>query len=311
MMGPSADRLAEFVTIIREGSVSRAARVLGIPRATLSRRLNGLERELGVRLLQRASRPMRLTPAGEALFERAHRIVEDTRSAWEAVRMLDGVPRGLLRVSLPPSVPAIHGYIVEFVEACPEVRLVVSVDARHVDLQAEGVDVAIRVGEVRQESVIARRIWACPVWAVAAPGYVARRGLPRDLAELAEHACITTFDGEGVHRPRWPTVGGGAVDVESALVCGDIALLEQAVRAGLGIAMFPEDLGWAALHSGALVRVLPAVLRGEARAYAVYADREYVLPQMRAFIDGLVAYMERLLTQRVPVGQRFAADPSG
>lgn len=307
-MSPSADRLAEFVTIIREGSISRAARVLDIPRATLSRRINSLERELGVRLLQRKSRPMRLTPAGEALFERAHRIVEDTRSAWEAVRMHDGVPRGLLRVSLPPSVPAIHGYILEFAAACPEVRLVVSVDARHVDLQAEGVDVAIRVGEVRRESVIARRIWSCPAWAVAAPAYLERRGRPQSLDDLADHACITTFDGEGVHRPRWPTADGGAVDVTSPLVCGDIALLERAVRAGLGVAMFPEDLMWDALHSGALVRVLPEALRGEARAYAVYADREYVLPQMRAFIDGLVEYMQRLLTERVPARRRFDAE---
>jgi len=138
------------------------------------------------------------------------------------------------------------------------------------------------------------------VWAVAAPAYLERRGRPRDLEDLDDHACITTFDGEGVHRPRWPTAGGGAVDVASSLVCGDIALLERAVHAGLGIAMFPEDLVWGALHSGALVRVLPDQLRGAARAYAVYADREFILPQMRAFIDGLVEYMEALLAERVP-----------
>lgn len=307
-MSPSADRLVEFVTVIREGSISRAARVLDVPRATLSRRMNGLERELGVRLLQRKSRPMRLTPAGDALFARANRIVQDTRSAWEAVRMHDGVPRGLLRVSLPPSAPAIHDYIVAFIATYPEVELVVSVDARHVDLQAEGVDVAIRVGKVRHESVIVRRIWACPVWAVATPAYLAERGHPRDLADLAEHACITTFDGEGVHLPRWPTTGGGAVDVVSRLVCGDIALIERAVRGGLGIAMFPEDLIWDALHSGELVRVLPDRLRGDASASAVYADREYVLPQMRAFIDGLVEHMQRLRAQRVPARHPFEVE---
>jgi len=248
---------------------------------------------------------MRLTPAGEELFTRAERIVRDTRTAWESVRMHDGVPRGLLRVSLPPTTPAIHAYILEFIAAYPEVQMVVSVDARHVDLQAEGVDVAIRVGKVQRESVIARRIWNCPVWAVATPTYLEQRGTPHNLNDLAGHTCITTFDGEGLHHPRWPVVGGGSVDVTSMLVCGDIALLERALLSGVGIAMFPEDLMWEALHSGELVRVLPEQLCGNVCAYAVYADREYMLPQLRAFIDGLVGHMEQLLAGRVPPRRRF------
>lgn len=304
-MTPSADRLTEFVTIVREGSISRAARVLQVPRATLSRRFNALERELGVRLLRRSSRPMRLTAAGEDLYGRAQRIIKDTRTAWEAARMHDGIPRGLLHVSLPPSAPALRTYIVEFLATYPEVQMVVSIDARHVDLQARGIDVAIRVGEVRRESVIVRRIWSCPVWAVATPEYLERSGSPSTLQSLTEHACITTFDGEGMHRSRWPLADGGRVDVASRLACGDIALLEEAVYAGAGIAMLPEDLIWQSLHSGRLVRVLADQLRGEVTAHAVYDDQEYVSPQLRAFIDGLVQYMSRQLEQRIPAGRRF------
>ncbi len=299
-MNPSADRLREFVTIIREGSISRAAHVLQIPRATLSRRLNGLEGDLGVRLLRRSSRPMRLTSAGEELFGRASRIVTDTSMAWDATRMHDGVPRGVLHVSLPPSVPALHAYIVEFLEAYPEVQVVVTVDARHVDLQAAGVDVAVRVGEVQRESVIVRRIWSCPVWAVASPDYLERSGRLLDIADLAEHACITAFDGEGVHQPRWPMLDGTAVGITSRLACADIALLRRAALSGVGIAMLPEDLIWESLASGELVRVLPGLLRGEAIARVVHADREYMPRQLRAFIDGLVAYMEALRDERAP-----------
>lgn len=310
-MNPSADRLAEFVTIVREGSVSRAARVMGVPRATLSRRINALESELGVRLLQRQSRPMRLTQAGEELWGRASRIVNDTRAAWEAVRMQDGVPRGLLRVSLPPNVPAIHAYIADFMATYPEVQLVISVDARHVNLHAESIDVAIRVGDIKQESLIVRRIWSSPVWAVATPEYLGRRGYPGSVEELTEHACMTSFDGDGVHHPRWPLRAGGFIEVPSTFACGDIALLEHTLRAGLGIAMLPEDLIWEALHAGELVRVLPNKLRGDATAHAAYLDRDYVLPQLRVFVDGLVEHMARLLRERSPSRRRFDFDDEG
>ncbi len=303
-MEPSADRLREFVTVVRTGSISRAARLLDVPRATLSRRINGLERELGVRLLQRRSRPMRLTQAGEALYGRAARIVRDTRTAWEAVRMQDGIPRGLLRVSLPPSTPVIHDYIVEFVTRYPEIELVVTVDPRHVDLQAEGIDVAVRVGPIRQPSAVARRIWSSAVWAFASPAYLQEHGEPKTVEDLAAHRCIATFDGEGVPRPRWPlrltasaspevnaASHAATIPITSRLVCGDIALLQRAIEAGRGIGMLPEDLAWQGMQTGVLVRVLPDALRGEVSASAVYLDREYVLPQMRVFIDGLVEHM--------------------
>lgn len=291
-MQPDPERLHEFVAVVREGSISRAARVLGVPRATLSRRLSSLEKALGVRLLLRETRPMRLTPAGEALHVRADRIVRDTRAAWEAVRTLDGVPRGVLRVSLPPSTPALHDYVVAYAARYPEVELVVTVDARHVDLQAAGIDVAVRVGPVTAERVIARQVWRSPVSAFAAPAYLARAGTPSCATELTAHRCITAFDGDGVHRPVWPRAAAGPLEVHSALACGDIALLERALRAGLGIGMMPDAMVAEAVKAGALVRVLPGVIGGHTWASAVYLDRTYVLPQTRAFIDGLVAHMQ-------------------
>lgn len=241
-MAPSSDRLREFTTVVREGSISRAARVLELPRATLSRRMNGLERDLGVRLLHRKSRPLQLTPAGEELLGRASRIVEDTHAAWEAVKMLDGVPRGLLRISLPPNVPAIHRYIVGFIKGYPEVELNVAVDSRHVDFAAAGVDLAIRVGEIKDTSLVVRRIWRSAIVAVASPQFLSRHGPPRSTEELREMSCLTTFDGEGIHAPRWPLRGGGTLSVSSQFACGDIALLKHALLEGLGIGLFAEDL---------------------------------------------------------------------
>lgn len=292
-MTPSSDRLLEFHTVVREGSISRAARVLVLPRATLSRRIKGLERDLGVQLLHRSSRPLKLTSAGEALMARADRIISDTRTAWEEVRAVDGVPRGLLRISLPPSAPVLHDYIVEFMHKYPEIEMVISVDARHLDLAAGGIDLAIRVGPPSSKHLIAQEVWRSQMWAVAATDYLDRCGNPASAEDLANHRCITMFDGSGVRSTVWPLTTGGTIEVPDQLVLGDIALLKKAVLSGIGIALVSEARMRPELGAGQVVKVLPEVIGSEAIAYAVYLDREYLPTQLQLFIEGLKTHMAK------------------
>lgn len=294
-MTPSSDRLLEFHTVVREGSISRAARVLAIPRATLSRRIKGLERDLGVRLLHRSSRPLKLTPAGETLMVRADRIISDTRTAWEEVRAVDGVPRGLLRISLPPSAPVLHDYIVHFMRDHPEVEMVVSVDARHVDLAMEGVDLAIRVGTPKSKHLMKQEIWRSQMCAIATVDYLERNGTPATESDLATHTCITTFDGSGVQAPRWPLYNGGSIEVPDNRVLGDVALIKKAVLGGIGIALVSQSRMQHELDSGQVVKVLPKVIGSDVTAYAVFLDRQYLPPQLQAFIEGLKTHMNTSL----------------
>jgi len=289
-MNPSPELFPEYIAVVEHGSISEAARVLGVPRASLSRRMSALEEALGVRLLHRQSRPLQLTAAGEELFRRAQRVQQDTEDTWDAVRVYDDTPRGLLRVSLPPNAPAFLDFIVRFSKAYPEVELQVSSDARHVDLVAERIDVAIRIGNVRDPDLIARRFWRTRSLAVASRGYAERHGLPETVDALREHACMRTFEGSWQPSSYWPLRDGSRVRVDGGLICNDISLLVRAVHEGLGIAVLPRDLIAAALHAGELVEVLEEDVGSETLGQVVYVERNFVLPQVRAFIDLLIEH---------------------
>ena len=156
----NAEGFEEFVAIIDCGSVTGAAEGLGLPRPTLSRRLARLEERLGVRLIHRTTRRMTMTPQGELLYAKARRVVQAAREAEAEVRRLDGVPRGLLRVSVPTGMPAMlfGEWVGEFLQRYPEVELEMVASSAHVDLAAEGFDLALR----GKQPKIPR--WSCVPW---------------------------------------------------------------------------------------------------------------------------------------------------
>ena len=290
---PSIDRLEEFVAVVDAGSISGAARALGLPRATLSRRISALEAELEVRLIHRSTRRLVLTHAGEALARRARRVVREADEAWAAVRRLDDTPRGLLRVS--DNGEWMDPLFVQFLARYPEVSLEVRVTTRRVDLVAEGVDVAIRFGEVRDPQLIVRKVWREVRVVVAAPAYLSRKNTPTCPAELMHHDCMVWFS-EGTHSVReWPLLGGGTVPVGGRLVANSIHLMHSAALAGLGLVLLPKTLVSADLASGALVPVLEDSVGSDASASLVYVDRQYIQPKVRAFIDMAVPYLEQTL----------------
>jgi len=282
---PSADRLREFVAIVEAESISQGAFELGIPRATLSRRLSELEQELGVRLLHRDTRNLSPTEAGEELYRRARRVVADTDAAWASVERKDQTPRGPLRVSVPGTSRDLAELFVSFAKDYPEVRLEVSTSSRHVDLVSEGIDVAIRFGEIKDGSLVARRLFTTESIAVASREYLELRGHPDGLEDLQRHSLIGGYGGDATPVRHWPLLGGGQVAVAPSFASSAMLLQLEAVRRGVGIALLPRAAIKSDLASKLLCQVLPELIGVSHPASLVFVDREFMPPQVRLFIE--------------------------
>ncbi len=284
-----------FVAIVDAGSVSGAARRLGQPRATLSRKRASLEDHLGVRLLQRSSRRMVLTRAGEELYRRATQIVEATRDAEDAIRRVDDVPRGLLRIAaMPASGPGLLGdLIAEFLERYPEVRVELLAETRVVDLVAEGFDIAVRGGTSSQGTLISRTLMHADGIVVASPAYLERRGTPKPVAELADHDCLLYLDANR-GRHEWPLRAGGTVSVRSTHATNDPWVLLQLAIRGLGLTILPVQVIAEAVQDGRLVPVLLHEVGIRSTLSLVFAERRLLEPKVRAFIDHATAFAKQV-----------------
>lgn len=279
--------LRALVEIIDAGSISAAGRRCGVPRATLSRQLAGLEESLGVRLLHRTTRALEPTPAGRELYARARRILEDLGAARAAVQRMDGVPRGRLRVSVGPGDNGgmLGALVTTYMARCPEVELEVVSSSRFVDLVAEGFDVALRAGMVRGQSLIGRKLWSGRLLAVGSPAYLAARGRPAAVADLAGHDCFGGFERGEVPQRAWPLLDGGEVRVAGRLHCNLPSVVRDAVLAGSGLGLLPDMLVAGDLAAGRLEPVLGEVVGRRVDLTVVYATRAQLDPKVRAFID--------------------------
>lgn len=288
---PETSELLTFARTVEARSISRAARELGVPRPTVGRRLARLEQKLGVRLLRRTTRAMALTDAGEALYARARVVLAAVRDAELSVRRSDDAVRGLLRVSAPPRAKDTFAAMVsDFLARYPEVRLELDLSARHVDLIAEGYDLAVRAASELPPGLVARRLFRSRQVAVAAPGYLKEKGAPKRVTELVKHACLVGFE-RGEHPvTHWPMLRGGKVRVEPTLASNAIEVIHAAALAGRGIAMLPLMTVYDDLAAGRLEAVLPERLGSDVHLAAVYPDREFVSPALRAFIDAVVEW---------------------
>jgi len=294
---PETAELLAFTSAVETASLSAAARRVGVPRATIGRRLARLEEKLGARLLRRTTRALALTDAGEAFYRHARIALDAVAQAESSVQQRDDRIRGTLRVSIPPiGDPGFHAMIADFARAYPDVRLLVNASTRHVDLRREGYDLALRAGTILEPGLVARTLVRDALIAVASPAYLKTHGTPRSARALRQHRCLTGFDRGEVPRTHWPRRGGGKVPIESQFVANDLQLLEAAALGGLGIALVPMLMVTPRLERGELVHVLPDLIREEARVALVYPEKEFLPPQVRAFIDVVVAWAPGRLT---------------
>jgi DNA-binding transcriptional LysR family regulator len=281
---------------------------LGVPRATVGRRLARLEERLGVRLLRRSTRSIAPTQAGELFYRQARIALEALASAEESVRNTEAIMRGNVRVTAPPMIASsLSGMVFSFLRRYPEVRVQLDFSTRIVDLRREGYDVALRATARLEPGLIARTVARHKVIAVASPAYVATHGAPRTVKDLRRHRCLTGFARGELPESTWNirasrevakreasaagyNVSRGVVHVEPAFSTNDLGVLRDAALDGAGIAMLPEILAAELLDRGALVRVLPQILEAENRLAVVHPERELVPAHVRAFIDAMVAW---------------------
>jgi DNA-binding transcriptional LysR family regulator len=288
--------LIAFTRTVEAKSLSRAAAELGAPRATIGRRLARLEERLGVRLLRRTTRTLALTDAGTAFYGHARVVLDAVERAEASVRQSDAAVRGIVRVATPPMLDStFNRFVCDFVRAYPQVQLHIDASARAVDLVREGYDVALRASSQLEPGLVARTVARTSAVAVAAPTYLKAHGIPKKSRDLRAHKCLVGLTSTGQPQPHWPKAGGGKLSIEPALVANDITLLLDAALAGLGIALLPTMLVGPSLESGELVRVMPKLIHAETRVAIVYQEKELMSPAVRAFIDGLVAWIPQAL----------------
>lgn len=280
-----------LVAVVDHGNLTAAAEHLGMPRPTLSRRLAQLEEDLGVRLVHRSTRRVVPTEAGEQLYRHARPIVDAVDAARDALRARDGVPRGLLRVSIPGANPTFARCLTTFAAKNPEVRLEVVATARHVDLVAEQVDVALRAGSLTGTGLLSRKLFTTRQLVVGSPAYLAEHGLPAAAADLVAHAALTGFARGEVPTKSWPLLDGGTVEVTPRLTSNDPEVLLQGALDGLGLALLPQVFASGPLATGALVPVLPEHVGQVTGAWLVYPEKRLMVPRVRAFIDHVVAWL--------------------
>lgn len=288
------DDLDVFVRVVETESMSAAARLLGVPKSTVSRAVSRLEDAMRVRLLQRTSRSLSPTDAGRALFAEAQPHVLALRSAKNVVSALAEAPRGTIKVTAPTDLATdfLADVFARFVQRYPDVAVEVYPSGRTVDLVAEGFDVAIRAGTLRDSSLVARKVAESNLALFAAPGYLARRGTPRTVEELAEHDCVLFRPQRGRARLSLEREGArgekDTVEVTGHVGGDDFGFLRAAVLAGAGIGLLPCFLACDAVRAGRLVRVLPQHSAPTGSLYLVHASGRHVPRKIALLRDFLV-----------------------
>ena len=287
-----------FVHVARTGSFANAARRLGIPANTLSRRIGELESQLRTRLLHRSTRKLSLTSAGQALFDRCAPAVDGILAASQELADESRAPQGRVRIAAPAGFFDLFAldWITEFLREHPRVRLEFVLDDARNDLVADGIDAAFRAGAaVDAGPTVWRKLWSESFRLYASPEYLAARGTPARLRDLERHDCLTvsTRSSQAV----WVLQGPGGreeIAVAGRFAANNAQVLRQAALAGLGIAQLPTALARLDVASGALLEVLPAYRRDGADLHVVVASRGPVPLAVRAFIE----FAERRLRER-------------
>jgi DNA-binding transcriptional LysR family regulator len=283
-----------FARVVDEGSFSRAALRLGLPKSTVSRRVAALETQLGERLLLRTTRKLTVTDFGVAVLEHAHHVVEDVAAAASLAHNRQLTPSGRLRVTMPGDMAnlVLAPLLAEFVLKYPAITLEVDLSARFVDLIGENFDVAIRMGQLRDDaSLAARQIAAFSGSLYAAPAYLARQGTPSEPEALMEHDALYILSRTGDplrwHLVRddahWEGVPPGRAMANSPEVLMRIAL------AGAGITVVNDHFALPYVQRGELVQVLPDWHTPPVAAWAVFPGRRLMPARTRVFLDALDA----------------------
>jgi DNA-binding transcriptional LysR family regulator len=288
-------RIRAFVQVFDAGGFSAAARQHGRSKALLSKYVTDLEDYLGVRLMNRTTRKLSLTEAGEAYYREASQLLQQLDDLDASISDQTTAPRGLLRVSAPRNfgertlAPAIFAYMIKY----PAVSLDLRLEDRYVDLVDEGVDVALRISTLQDSSLIARKIADMRLVIAASPDFLRKHGVPESAEALRTLPCVVDTNLQGQANWRFVEAGrtvsvhvSGPVRVNSPLAAMDAAI------AGLGFAALPSYLADPAIAQGKLMAVLQNSVPDGQTLQAVYPHRRHLAGKVRALIDHLVEWFE-------------------
>jgi DNA-binding transcriptional LysR family regulator len=280
--------LNALVRVVQAGSFTRAAETMHTQKAHLSRVITNLERKLGVRLLERTTRSLSLTEMGREIFERAVGIIGAVEDAERVAQRMLAEPRGVLKVTcgVEFGMIAVGRWIDAYLQRYPQVSVEADFAGRLIDIVHEGYDLAIRVGELPDSRLAARRIGELQYGLFASPEYLARRGVPGSPEDLSHHALLVFTAGS--HRAGWRLAREGEsrrIEGPARLrINNSFAVCDAAIQ-GLGIAQLPLLVAHAALSSGQLTRVLPEWSPAAVPVHALFPSSRYLTPKVRAFID--------------------------
>ena len=284
------DALRSFVAVIESGSFVRAAEQLDASTAAISRRISALEQALGSQLISRTTRRLALTEAGSRFYTDVLNILQMLGEAEERVRIGREKIAGLLRVAAPLSfgIQQVAPVLPSFMKRHPDLKVQLLLEDRITDLQAEGIDVAIRIGSLRDSSLVATRI--CPIARVfcAAPDYLAKKGEPQTPGDLKDHCCLH-YSLLSV-REEWGIVFDEStelIDIAGSLSANNAEVLKESAIQGMGVTMLPLFVVQDALTDGRLRQVLPSYSPASSSLYAVRLSRQFTPARVRLFVEFL------------------------
>ncbi len=287
------DDVLTFLEVVEAGGVTAAAARLNVSKSVISKRVADLEAALGVDLFQRSSRHLRPSDSGTAFYEHIRPLVQAINEAAERIGSRTEALQGRLRVTAPMTFGTMYlgPMIFDFAKAHPDLELALDYDDRMVDLVRNGYDVGIRIGILKDSSLVARKLCTVRRVVCCSPGYARDKGLPESISALSAHDCI---DYANVHtsqlwqfQARRPGGKPAAVMLRSRIVANNGEAMRDAAIAGLGLAVLPMFLAAAPLRDGRLVAALPSETPPLYAIHAVYPPTRHVSAKVRGFVDHL------------------------
>ncbi|WP_456445876.1 LysR substrate-binding domain-containing protein [Thiolapillus sp.] len=292
-------RLTVFVHTVEAGSFSGAAKRLGIARSAVSRHIAALEKEHGVRLLNRTTRHLSLTDAGRIFYESSIRILAEAEAVTHRIQQLREKPTGTLKVAGPTSFGRqLAALVHEFQQLHPALTIELQLDDRVVNMVEEGIDVSIRIGWLEDSRLIARHICDASRILCASPAYLEHRGQPEKPSQLIEHDCIIFTLLPTPH--QWQFFRNKqreSIQIRGQILTNSIIAMHSLALSGAGIAPISRFLVNEDLKNGRLKQLLPEYDCGCAGIYAVYQDKRYKQAKVRLFIDFIQKRIQHLLRE--------------
>ncbi|WII73829.1 LysR family transcriptional regulator [Bdellovibrio sp. 22V] len=277
-----------FVKVVQAGSFNQAAKLLGMPNSTVSAKVSALEKRLGVTLLHRTTRKLQITQAGQAFFNRSLTALQELQGAEAEVTLNQGEPQGVLRLTAPSVFGStlLPEVISQYLEKYPKMTVDLIFADRVVDLISEGVDLAIRAGELQDSTLIAKKIGVSYFAPFASAAYLKKNGTPIHPKDLRSHKCLQFAP---LGRDKWELVNKNknkiSVSLVGKVIADDLHVIKDFALNGEGIALLPTFLCEMETKKNRLVRILPEWRSDVRNIHFVYPPQKFPAPKFQAFMD--------------------------